>query len=136
MPEEPSACGVVGRNVVALLVLHSASMSLFARKPKKGQADEARAFHESNLFTKLRTKPFLMRMGVVYAGSFIIGATVEFFACKTGLYQTVANKKATRRLEIDTFVADMRENLDKWTKEDMARAEHARAPSAPPVASK
>ncbi len=97
------------------------SSSLFGGR-RKGTADEARSHHDNSLFTKLRQRPFVIRMGVVYCGSFLFGAMVEYFACSTGLYETVASKKADRRLEIDEFVADFRQNMEKWQQEDKERA--------------
>ena len=106
-----------------------------AASSRRGSADEARSHHQNSFATKLRQKPFLLRMGFVYCGSFAFGAVIEYFACKTGLYETVASKKADRRLEIDEFVADFRTNLEKWQEEDKQRALQYKQRAAAPTSS-
>lgn len=71
---------------------------------------------------RLRLRPLWQQMAVIFTGSFCFGAVVEVFACKTHLYESVVHKKAQRRHEFDEFVADLRENVEEWTKEDQQRA--------------
>lgn len=96
---------------------------MFSGQSKKkrvaGVADEAVRHREGHWAPKLRAIPFYRRMAIIYAGTFVIGFAVETFACKTGLYAAVTHKKTERRHQLDEVVLEFRQNLEKWTQEDI-----------------
>lgn len=101
----------------------------FGSSSKKGNnkrhavADEAAHHRQTNMMARLRRMSFPARMSVIYAGSFLFGFALETFACKTGLYGAIVHNKTERRHSIDAAVVEFRENLDKWTKEDIRIAQ-------------
>jgi hypothetical protein len=66
-----------------------------------------------------RQQHVLVRYSLVFVVGFIAGSIIEFFACKTRLYESVMANKDSRRHQMDEFVVDFRRNMDKWQREDM-----------------
>jgi hypothetical protein len=90
--------------------------------------DQARDYHQNrSLMAKLRRQPMAMRMAIIFAGAAAFGFTIEAFACQTRLYESVAQKKAERRHELDEFVSEFREKLQGWQEEDKRRYEAMQA---------
>lgn len=94
-----------------------------AKKRTIGVADEAVRHRENHWAPKLRAIPFGRRMTIIYLGTFVVGFAVETFACKTGLYAAVTHKKTERRHELDEIVLEFRQNMEKWTAEDIRIAQ-------------
>ena len=49
---------------------------------------------------------------------FMVGAAMQIFTCKTRLYEVVAAKKQKRRHDLDEWVLEYREQVEKWAMED------------------
>ncbi|KPI82762.1 hypothetical protein ABL78_8226 [Leptomonas seymouri] len=76
----------------------------------------------SRFFRAYRTRlPFPARMFGVSLLGFTVGMVIEVFACRTHLYESVMMKKDARRHELDEFVVDFRQNVERWQREDMSK---------------
>ena len=62
----------------------------------------------------------------VFVGAFALGYAVQVFAIRTNLYDTVAENKLRRRLELDEEVLDLQGSIAKWQLEDQRIAERTR----------
>jgi hypothetical protein len=80
----------------------------------RGQSNSRKSLHT------FRQQHVIVRYGLVFTVGFVIGAVIEFFACKTHLYEAVMANKDVRRHQMDEFVVDLRRNMDKWQREDIA----------------
>jgi hypothetical protein len=84
---------------------------------------------------RLTGAPRWQRLSLGFSLSFVLGFLVQWFAIRTGLYETVADKKMQRRIEMDEMVLELRGNVAKWQAEDMRiAAERAAAAAAAPHA--
>lgn len=66
-----------------------------------------------------RQQHVVVRYSLVFLIGFTLGAVIEFFACKTHLYEAVMANKDSRRHQMDEFVVDFRKNVNRWQREDM-----------------
>lgn len=66
----------------------------------------------------------------VFVGAFALGYAVQVFAIRTNLYDTVAENKLRRRLELDEEVLDLQGSIAKWQLEDQRIAEQRAAAAA------
>ena len=62
------------------------------------------------------------RFVIVFLGFTAIGAGIELFAIKTGLYRVIVSNKTSQRYELDKFVRKFRKDMQEWTEEDMRLA--------------
>ena len=72
---------------------------------------------------EVQEMPLPQKMVIAFCCSFAIMCPIEWFMCKTHLYDTIMMHKDSRRHEIDEFVVTFREDISKWQEEDMRRAE-------------
>jgi hypothetical protein len=64
-----------------------------------------------------------MQLGIGFVLSASLGFFVQSFAIRTKLYDTVADNKLKRRVEMDEMVAELRTNIAAWQEEDRKAAE-------------
>ncbi|ESL11738.1 hypothetical protein TRSC58_00505 [Trypanosoma rangeli SC58] len=70
---------------------------------------------------RYRKYPFPVRMTGLFLVGFMLGGVIETFACMTHMYESVMAKKDMRRHDFDEFVADFRDNVERWQRQDMMR---------------
>ena len=66
---------------------------------------------------------FYGRCVILFAVGFAVGAVMQVFACKTKLYEIVAEKKGKRRLDLEEWVVEYRSQVEKWALEDKLKYE-------------
>ncbi len=86
---------------------------------RRGVADEARHYAQTNWAAKLRRTSITVRMAVIFSAAFSVGFGIETFAIRTGLYKTAMHNKTERRIKLDEQVMEFQENMRKWQEEDM-----------------
>lgn len=91
--------------------------------PARRSADDARDASQKSFVTKIKSLPPWARYLFMFSVSFCVGASMEAFSIKTGLYESIVANKTNRRHDLDEFVADFRADLEKWQAEDMKIAE-------------
>ncbi|EAN92611.1 hypothetical protein C3747_32g750c [Trypanosoma cruzi] len=94
--------------------------SVFARATQQTRDTFLRGGTASQRFLqRYRKYPYPVRMAGLFLLGFALGGVIETFACKTHMYESVMAKKDMRRHEFDEFVADFRENMERWQRQDM-----------------
>lgn len=98
------------------------SEGIFKRSMRKKDHDDP--FHRKPTTSQktiktFRQQHFVVKYSLVFIVGFLAGSIIEFFACKTKLYEAVMANKDSRRHQMDEFVVDFRKNVDKWQREDM-----------------